>query len=245
MTPSVTAAECVAKIKGPVSKLGGAWMFDAKVNARGAELGLDTWAWYHCGRGGVLGNPDPSVVVAAFGFFPPELQTKAWLKGVAVMDPAQTAEEYAKACAEWGFETFATVAEAGRLADLLTTALDTASLMGLPLFAGWLAKLHDVAGASGPVRLALALQAAREHRGSCHLAAVAAAGVPPLQAVMSGRYGSTNAEFFGWPKPWPSEDLAKDAMAAAEVVTDAMVAPAFEVLSAQERAELTAGLRAL
>jgi hypothetical protein len=238
----VTPLECTRGIAGPVGKLGGAWMFDGAVNARGEELGMDTWAWYHCGRGGVLGSPDASVVVAAFGFFPPALQTKAWNKGLAVMPASQAAEEYAKACADWGSGRFGEGSD--RLADLLTTALDSAVLTGLPVFAGWLKKLHD-GPVAGPARLALALQAAREHRGGSHLVAVAAAGIPPLQAVMSGRYGATNAEFFGWPKPWPDPELAKDAMAAVETVTDAMVAPAFGVLSPEERAELTAGLRAL
>ena len=238
----MTPLECTRGIAGPVGKLGGAWMFDGAVNARGVELGMDTWAWYHCGRGGVLGSPDASVVVAAFGFFPPELQTKAWNKGLAVMPASQAAQEYAKACAGWGSGRFGDGAD--RLADLLTTALDSAVLTGLPVFAGWLKMLHD-GPPEGPARLALALQAAREHRGGSHLVAVAAAGISPLQAVMSGRYGATNAEFFGWPKPWPDPAVAKDAMAAVETVTDAMVAPAFEVLTPEERAELTAGLRAL
>lgn len=234
--------ECVRAIAGPVGKLGGAWMFDPTVHARGTELGLDTWAWYHCGRGGVLGNPDPSVIVATFGFFPPALQTKAWNKGVAVMDPAAIAQEYAQACADWGTARFGDGSD--RLADLLTKALDSAEVLGLPLFAGWRVKLHE-GPTAGPARLALALQAAREHRGSCHLVAVAAAGITPLQAVMSGRYGATNAEFFGWPKPWPDPEVAKDAMAAAEDVTDALVAPAFAALNADEREELAVGLRAL
>ena len=234
--------ECVRAIAGPVGKLGGAWMFDPTVHARGTELGLDTWAWYHCGRGGVLGNPDPSVIVATFGFFPPALQTKAWNKGVAVMDPAAIAQEYAQACADWGTARFGDGSD--RLADLLTKALDSAEVLCLPLFAGWRVKLHE-GPTAGPARLALALQAAREHRGSCHLVAVAAAGITPLQAVMSGRYGATNAEFFGWPKPWPDPEVAKDAMAAAEDVTDALVAPAFAALNADEREELAVGLRAL
>jgi hypothetical protein len=239
----MTPEECVRQVAGPVGKLGGAWMFDAAVHARGTELGLDTWAWYHCGRGGVLGNPDPSVVVAAFGFFPPERQARAWLKGVAVMDPALIAQEYAKACTTWGEGRFGGGAE--RLADLLTTALSSAGVMAVPLFAGWRAVLQAHADASGPARLALALQAAREHRGGNHLVAVAAAGIDPLQAVMSGRYGATNAEFFGWPQPWPDPEDAREAMAAAEDVTDALVRPAFEALSADERAELAAGLRTL
>ena len=242
----MTPDECVRAIAGPVGKLGGAWMFDAEVHARGTELGLDTWSWYHCGRGGVLGNADPEVVVAAFGFFPPALQTKAWNKGVAVMDPRDTCREYAAACAAWGTRRFGEVEAAGRLADLLSTALDTAEITGLPLFAGWRSVLRSSQEtASPPERLALALQAAREHRGGSHLVAVAAAGIAPLQAVMSGRYGATNAEFFGWPQPWPDPAVAKDAMAAVEAQTDAMVRPAFEVLTEDERAELAAGLRAL
>jgi hypothetical protein len=238
----LTPDECVRGIAGPVGKLGGAWMFDAGVNARGTELGLDTWAWYHCGRGGVLGQPDASVVVAAFGFFPPELQTKAWNKGIAVMPAAQIAEEYARACAIWGTGRFGEGSD--RLADLLTKALDSAEVMGLPLFAGWRAKLHE-GPSEGSARLALALQAAREHRGGSHLAAVAAAGIPPLQAVMSGRSGAANAEFFGWPQPWPDPELAKNAMAKVEEVTDAMVRQAYAALTPDERAELTTGVRAL
>jgi hypothetical protein len=130
------------------------------------------------------------------------------------------------------------------LADLLTTALDSAPVMGLPLFAGWRAVLH--AGPSDdPARLALALQAAREPRGGCHLIAVTAAGVDPLQAVMSGRYGAKNAEFFGWDEPYPDPEAAKEAMAQAESVTDDLVSPAYATLTAAERTELATGLRAL
>lgn len=239
----MTPQECVRGIAGPVGKRGGAFMFDQDVFARGAELGLDPWAWYHCGRGGVLGNPHPSVVVAAFGFFPPDLQTKAWRKGVAVLEPAAIADAYADACVEYGRRHF-TVEGADRLAELLTLAMDAAPVAGLPLFAGWRAKLYD-APSDGPARLAMALMAAREHRGGNHLIAVVAAGIPPLQAVMSGRNGAVNAEFFGWPKPWPDPSLAADAMKKVEEVTDMLVAPAFEALSAEERAELVTGLRAL
>ena len=239
----MTPHECVRGIAGPVGKLGGAFMFDQGVFARGAELGLDPWAWYHCGRGGVLGNPDPSVVVAAFGFFPPALQTKAWRKGVAVMEPAAIASAYADACVDYGRTRFA-VEGADRLAALLTRALDAAPLAGLPLFAGWRAKLHD-GPTDGPGRLALALMAAREHRGGNHLVAVVAAGIPPLQAIMSGRNGAAAATFFGWPEPWPDPALAADAMQQVEQVTDLLVAPAFEALTAEERAELATGLRAL
>ncbi|MCU1587895.1 MAG: hypothetical protein JWN31_1388, partial [Frankiales bacterium] len=151
--------ECVRAVAGPVGKIGGEWMFDGEVHARGTELDLDTWAWYHCGRGGVLGQPDPSVIVSVFGYFNPEKQTKAWNKGIAVMPAPEIAAEYAAACAGWGRRRF-TGDSSGRLADLLTTALDSVPVMGMPLFAGWRAVLHS-GPSDDPARLALALQAAR------------------------------------------------------------------------------------
>ena len=240
----MTAEEAVRGAAGPVGRLGGAWMFDAATQERGAGLGLKGWSWYHCGRGGVLGDTDAAVVVAAFGFFPPELQRKAWDRGRAVLPVTQIAGAYAEACADWGRRSFADVPTAGRLADLLFRAAEAVDVAGIPVFAGWRALAPTVAS-DDPARLALALQVMREHRGGLHLVAVVAEGVAPLQAVVSGRYGPSNAEFFGWPQPWPDPEAGRDAMAAAEARTDELVRPAFAALSAQERAELVAGLRAL
>ncbi len=237
----MTPAEAVRACAGPVGRLGGAWMFDAGVSARGAELGLTTWSWYHLGRGGVLGDGPADAVIAAFGFFPPDLQRKAWDRGRAVLPPADAAREYALACAAWGRRSFSADPA---LTDLLTRVTDAASPMGLPVFAGWRA-LSRAVDADDAGRLALALQVARELRGGAHLVAVAAHGVAPLQAVMSGRYGSANAEFFGWPQPWPDADAAREVMQAAEAMTDRILEPAFAVLDGAERAALAEGLRAL
>lgn len=237
----MTPERCVRGVAGPVGKLGGAWMFDAQTGARGRELGLSGWSWYHCARGGVLGDADASVVVAAFGFFPPALQAKAWRKGLVVMPAGQATREYAAACADWGRRTLPV---SGRLTELLERAMAAAPIAGLPLFAGWRALLQ-ASTETGAGRLALALQVAREHRGGNHLVAVVAAGIPPLQAVVSGRYGTSNAEFFGWPQPWPDPDAAKEAMAQVEQVTDRLVEPAYAALSDGEREELVMGLRSL
>lgn len=237
--------DAVRGAAGPVGRLGGAFMFAAETHARGAELGFHGWSFYHLGRGGVLGDCDASVVVAAFGFFPPALQTKAWDKGRAVMSPAQAAKEYADCCARFGTEHFTSYAGAGRLADLLTELHDGAGSMGLPLFAGWRALARETTAPDDGARLALALQVGRELRGGAHLVAVAAQGVDPLQAVVSGRYGPSNAEFFGWPQPWPDPDAAKDRMAAAEALTDDLVEPAFARLDESSRTELVSLLRDL
>lgn len=237
----MTPAEAVRGVAGPVGKLGGAWMFDAETNARGGELGLSTWAWYHCGRGGVLGDGPPDAVVAAFGFFPAELQRKAWERGSAVLPVRSIARAYAQACADWGVRV---LPSEPRLVELLTRVTDAASALGMPVFAGWRALVRTV-DTTDAGRLALALQVAREHRGGAHLVAVAAQGVEPLQAVMSGRYGAGNAKFFGWPEPWPSPAVARDQMVAAETMTDQIVEPAFAALSASELDELVEGVRAI
>jgi hypothetical protein len=240
----MTAEEAVRGAAGPVGRLGGAWMFDEVTQERGTALGLKGWSWYHCGRGGVLGDGDASVVVAAFGFFPPALQRKAWDRGRAVLPVREISAAYAEACADWGRRTFTDVPSSGRLADLLFAAADAVEPAGIPVFAGWRALAPGVAD-DDPARLALALQVMREHRGGLHLVAVVAEGVDPLQAVVSGRYGPSNAEFFGWPQPWPDPEVGRAAMTAAEARTDALVRPAFAALGAEDRAELVEGLRGL
>ncbi len=231
-------------VAGPVGRFGAAWMFDEGTQARGVELGLTTWPWYHCGRGGVLGDGDASVAGAAFGFFPPALQRKAWERGRAVLPVGEIAGEYGLACAAWGRRAFADVPAAGRLADLLHRAATAAEPASIPVFAGWRALAPALAD-DGPGRLALAVQVMREHRGGLHLVAVVAEGVDPLQAVVSGRYGAGNASFFGWAEPYPDPSAAKEAMAAAEARTDVLVRPAYASLTPDERAELVAGLRGL
>ena len=239
---AMTPVETVRAVAERIGELGGAWMRDPATAARGKELGVAGWSFYHCGRGGVLGDVDADVVVAAFGWFPPAVLRKAWDRGRAVLPVADLAREYAGCCAEWGRRTFAEVEQAGRLADLLRAAGDGVDVAGIPLFAGWRAL---PAPPDDPARLALALQVMREHRGGVHLIAALAQGLAPLQGLVSGRSGPANAQFFGWPEPYPDPAVGREAMTEAERVTDRLAEPAYAALSADERAELVAGLKAL
>lgn len=241
----LSAAEAVRGAAGPVGRLGGAWMMTPRATARGQQFGLTGWSFYYLGRAGVLGEVDASVVAATFVFFPPELLRKGWERGLQVLPLAQAHAHYVEVCREWGRQRFAGWAPAGRLADLLTQVSAAAGVGGLPLFAGWRALLTGPTAAvtDDAARCALALQVLREHRGGLHALAVLAAGIDPLQAVVSGRYGPDNAAMFGWPQPWPEPSLGTAAMAKAEQVTDALVAPAFAALTPAERYELVALLR--
>ena len=241
----MSPAQAVRAAAGPVGRLGGAWMMTPEATTRGEELGLKGWAFYYLGRGGVLGEVDASVVAATFVFFPPELLRKGWERGQQVLTVAQAHEHYVQLCLDWGRKKFASWAGAGRLADLLTEAAVAADVSGIPLFAGWRALLTGQVGRTDdPARCALALQVLREHRGGLHALAVVAAGIAPLQAVVSGRYGPDNAAMFGWPQPWPEAEPGRAAMAEVERVTDRLVEPAFAALRPDDRAELVDLLRA-
>ena len=60
----------------------------------------------------------------------------------------------------------------------------------------------------------------------------------PLEAILSGPAGEWNADFFGWPKPYPDVSGLADAREAIEAATDALHAPDFDVLTNSERADL-------
>jgi hypothetical protein len=80
----------------------------------------------------------------------------------------------------------------------------------------------------------------RELRFGRHAVAVQAAGMGPLEAILSGPAGEWNAEFFGWPKPYPDVSALGDPREEIEAMTDRLHAPDFEVLTDDERAELRA-----
>jgi hypothetical protein len=78
----------------------------------------------------------------------------------------------------------------------------------------------------------------REHRGATHGLAVVAAGLDPLTAILADSGGEENAIDYGWSPPFAVvTDLDRERRRHAEELTDALVTPAFEVLSATERAE--------
>jgi hypothetical protein len=234
MTPEQTAAA----VKKSVGDWGFAWMADATLRARGkTELGVRGRALYHLGRAGVLGDVPVDVVIAVEAFFPPEVVRKAWDEGRALVAPYDAALFYAAGCAEIARHRFPDDARTARCAELVERVVDGAEPLGLPLFAATrlLPRPDDAPG-----RLGVLLNALREHRGSVHTAAVAALGIPPLAAVMAGPYGEANARFFEWPEPYPDPDPWRARWDAAEDLTAAGAAVAYDALDAAERAELVA-----
>ena len=230
------AVSIAARVGPPVASLGGKFMLDDATTGRGDALGLSFPEFYMLGRGSVLGDVDADVVAAAFVYFPVAIVRMMWESGRAKHAPGELVEPYAEACRAWGRVHFANVSGLDDLCALSERVIGNASPLGAPLFAGWRAVSlpDDAAG-----RAAQLLHVLREHRGGSHAVAVLAAGLTPLEAIMgSGETAPQQAALFGWPEPYPDPAATASTRAAVEDVTSRMVAPAYEVLTEDERMRL-------
>lgn len=237
----MTPEETITATTLPIQKIGGAFMQQRKNAALAEEIGVNPWALYYCGRGGVLGDVDADVVTAAFVFMPGAIVRKSWEKGLTAMPAAQWARRYAEICQQWGRSRFAGFDGAGRLAELAEQVVGAVDPAGLPLFAGWrVLPLPDDA----PARANQLIHLMREHRGGEHAIAVLASGLTPLEASASTSEGPGSPGWFGWPEPHPDPEPLAERRAAAEARTDGLVLPAYAVLGEDERAELADLLRA-
>ena len=236
----LSSSEVVSATGLDIAKIGSTWMMSPETAALGEASGLPGRLFWACGRGGVLGDVDADVVSAAFGFVEPTL-LRGLLAGRALnVSPAQAAAYFAEACCAWGSGHLGKVDDAklNRLADLARKVAVASSPGVGALFAGWRAVPEPTTQPGG--RAALALHVLREHRGGAHLSAVQAAGLTPLQSIMStpaGRGGPERAERFGWPEPWGSGAAFERQRHEAERLTDLIVAPAYEALVGGERQE--------
>lgn len=232
MTPELTAAAA----KNAVQELGGAFTECPKTLRRARELKLSGWAFYVAGRGGALGDVRSDTVAAAIGFIAPEAVSDGWEAARRAVPPAEVAAQSLAECCRWGSEHLDAYAGVGRLVELAGRAVLAADPSGMPLFAAWRAMPvpHDGPGA----RAAVLLNLLREHRCGGHLLAVRAAGLSPLEAIISGPDGEAGAVAFGWQPPYPPLGPLVRRRAWAEAVTDRLAGQAFRVLDAVERVEL-------
>jgi hypothetical protein len=230
------AIDTIAATKGPIGALGGKFMFHPTTVKMGKQAGFpNTFAWYVAGRGGVLGDGDADVQLAAWGYFEPALLRKMWEVGTRAV-PARTAGTlYAKAAQQWGRDYLAGNKSLAAFNKLAGKLVSNADRQGLPLFAGWSAEPlpQDDEGRAGQL-----LHVLREYRGSVHLLGVVASGLTPLQAHVTLR-GAAGARTFGWhdeaslPKPKPA------LWRKAEALTDKLCIPTYASLTEREAASFT------
>lgn len=225
-------------MRGSIGMLAMAWLVADSTRARAAEHGLPAGnGAYAVGRLGVLGDCPVDNVVGAAYFWEPDLMRSMVIEGRSRTTPADGAAVYAGICRRWGEERLGGFDDVDRLAELCERVVDHASPLCAPLFVGWRDQPRPERGAGRAFQLC---QVMRELRFSRHVVAVQASGMSPLEAILSGPAGEWNAEFFGWPRPYPDVSSLADARAEIEDATDRLHAPDFEVLTADERAELRA-----
>jgi hypothetical protein len=234
----LSATEAVRETDHRFHDVGSAFMLHPDTMARAGEYGYaDPFAFYFVGRGGVLGDVDASVVVAAMGWFEPSMVRKLWDQGVAVAGAREGAQRYGAACAAWGRDHLASFEGVERLASLAEQLVAGAEVSGLSLFAGWQAepRVDDAPG-----RAMQLIHVLREWRGSLHLVATTAAGLSPLEAILTNE-GEGQARFFGWLGDLPDCSHLKSRYEDAQQRTDTLAEAVYErALSDSERAELAA-----
>ncbi len=224
-------------MRGSIGMLAMEWLMAPSTTEKAAAAGLpdDSLAAYAVGRLGVLGDCPVDNVVAAAHFWEPDHLRAKVVAGRAVTAPADGAAVYARICQEWGEERLAGFDGNERLGGLCQKVVDAARPHGAPTFVGW---RDQPLPEPGPGRTFQLCQTMRELRFGRHSVAVEASGMGPLEAILSGPAGEWNAEFFGWPKPYPDVSGLAEEREAIEAVTDRLHAPDFEVLTDDERAEL-------
>ena len=194
------------------------------------------------GRGGVLGDVEPAVVSAAFGYFNPGMVAALWNAGKAIVSPRVAGSAYMEASGEHGRLKLS----AGDGLDAFVAAaekvLAATDLDGFSLFAGVAAepRADDL-----PARAMQLITVLREYRGSAHLVAVRAVGLTTKVAHFAKR--PDDIAMFGWSKddaPVIDDDVHAK-MDAAEALTDALVTPAYAVLDDAERTAFVDGLHAI
>lgn len=238
----MTNEELVAQACPLINDTGWAYYFTPETVARGTELGLKGPQFYFIGRGGLLGDCDASVVTAAFGYFNPDVIRRAWESAMTVIAPREAGLAHWLCSAETGRAKLADVPNLAAFVDAADAVNAAADPEALALYAAFKsAPLVD----DLPGRAMQLVSILREFRGSAHLIAVRASGLSGKQAHFIKR--PNDVAMFGWtPEDAPHiDDSTRAALDAAERLTDAIVMPAYAVLTDAQRTALVDGARAI
>ena len=163
-----------------------------------------------------LGEVNADVVRSATGWFEPNAVKAMFEEGTAVAGATVAAARMAEAHSKWGRKHYAEVPNLEWIVALTQEVVDGLEGSGIPLFVGW----RDADRCeSAPGRAAQLMQILREWRGGLHLVATTAAGLSPLEAILTNE-GPGQAKLFGWSEPFPDCAGIKAKHDEAEEMTD-------------------------
>lgn len=223
-----------------IGSIGAAFYFDPDTLARGKEAGLDGFRFYVLGRGGVLGDVEPAVVHAAFGYFSPSLMDKMWTTAAERMAPREAARLYHRCAHDLGRSKLADAPGLDGFVDAATRVIDAVEGTSLPLFAAVRAEPVPDDAPAAAMHQAMVL---RELRGSVHLLALTANGLN--SAVAHAIRRPSDVQLFGYESPPEVSDADRAAWDRAEAMTDDLLAPAYSSLSDEQAQALVAGTAAM
>lgn len=234
--PVVDNVAVARSLRGSIGMLAMDWLMSpATLDAATAAGMPEGLAGYVMGRFGGLGACPPDNVVAAAYFWEPSLLSGLVAEGRAAVSPNQGAAIYTEICQDWGERHLGGFEGVERLGELCERVVSGASPLHAPTFVAW---RDQPLPAVGPGRTFQLCQIMRELRFGRHCVAVTAAGMGPLEAILSGPSGEWNAEMFGWTRPYPDVSGFAGARESVESATDRLHAADVSVLESDERAEL-------
>jgi hypothetical protein len=236
----MTPLEIVQQTSPVLNDAGNRFYFHPDTLEKGKELGLDGFRFYFLGRGGVLGNVEPAVVVAAFGYFSPGVVEVMWDSAKQIVDPRDAARAYLACADRFGTSHLGGLDMLDAFNDAAETIVGSVDRSALPLFAGVAAEPLPADAAARAYRNVCTL---RELRGSVHLLAIVATGVSPLTAHAIRRPGDVTS--FGWEAAPDITDEDRALLDVADELTDRLLVPGIETLTEAQRDAFVAGAGAI
>jgi hypothetical protein len=240
--PMTQIGEWMPAATEKIGALGSAFYFVEPTTAKAEELGLGTFRFYLLGRGGVLGDVEAPVVQSAFGWFAPELIRAQWEKARSILDPRTAGHAHFECAAAFGRSKLSELEGLEPFCAAMQKVNEAADPAGLTLYAGISSEplADDLAGRA--MQLVAVL---REFRGSAHLVAVVAQLLEPRIAHYMRRPNMFAGFGYGEDEVPEVTDEHRRQLAAADELTDRIVARAYSVLDDSEVAALVDGLDAM
>lgn len=220
-----------------IGTIGAAFYFHPDTVARGKEVGLDGFRFYALGRGGVLGDVEPEVVHAAFGYFHTGLIDKIWNSAKERVAPRDAARLYMECGHDLGRAKFSEIVGLDGYVDAVTQIIDAVEGASLPLFAAVRAEPVPADVPAAAMHQSFVL---RELRGSVHLLALTACGVTTPVAHAIKRPG--DVAMFGYDETPEVTDEDRANWHRAEELTDELLTPAYASLSDAQATALVNGV---
>ena len=237
--PPMTPTE-IMRATDAIGTIGAAFYFHPDTIATGKQAGLDGFRFYILGRGGVLGDVEPAVVHAAFGYFHTGLIDKMWRSGSERMAPREAARLYHRCAHELGRAKLADVDGLEGFVAAVGQIVDSVEGASLPLFAGMRAEPVPTDAPAAAMHQAMVL---RELRGSVHLLALTATGLDSPIAHAIKR--PADVQVFGYEESPEVSDDDRAKWQRAEALTDELLTPAYASLSGAQADALVGGTAAI